>query len=201
MFEFQFQFFVYLENTIDWPNCLVWKLSGNFQPLHNTALHWWRKISGKRRFQCVMGDGREWNLIELPLIKTDPVFAVTSNSPQSKINPKEYNWFYSILSKLTQISSKILIYNTFVKYWILNTFNVLVHRFIIREIGGSSMTFFRALFCNLPAELTVTDLEIPEIKWDIFQKATKRSTMWDLCTIDWPKEDAANFESQNFEGP
>ena len=25
--------------------------------------------------------------------------------------------------------------------------------------------------------------------------------MWDLCTIDWPKEDAANFESQNFEGP
>ena len=26
-------------------------------------------------------------------------------------------------------------------------------------------------------------------------------TMWDLCTIDWPKEDAANFESQNFEGP
>ena len=22
--------------------------------------------------------------------------------------------------------------------------------------------------------------------------------MWDLCTIDWPKEDAANFESQNF---
>ena len=52
-----------------------------------------------RRFQCVMGDGREWNLIELPLIKTDPVFAVTSKSPQSKINPKEYNWFYSILSK------------------------------------------------------------------------------------------------------
>ena len=28
-----------------------------------------------------------------------------------------------------------------------------------------------------------------------------RHTMWDLCTIDWPKEDAANFESQNFEGP
>ena len=26
-------------------------------------------------------------------------------------------------------------------------------------------------------------------------------TMWDVCTIDWPKEDAANFESQNFEGP
>ena len=26
-------------------------------------------------------------------------------------------------------------------------------------------------------------------------------TMWDLCTIDWPKEDTANFESQNFEGP
>ena len=26
-------------------------------------------------------------------------------------------------------------------------------------------------------------------------------TMWDVCTIDWPKEDASNFESQNFEGP
>ena len=53
----------------------------------------------------------------------------------------------------------------------------MVHSFIIREIGG--MTFFRALFCNLPAELTATDLEIPEIKWDIFQKVTKRSPMFD----------------------
>ena len=39
-------------------------------------------------------------------------------------------------------------------------------------------------------------LKIWEWEW-IFGRAT----MWDVCTIDWPKDDAANFESQNFEGP
>ena len=34
----------------------------------------------------------------------------------------------------------------------------------------------------------------------LYKKLIRR-TMWDLCTIDWQKEDAANFESQNFEGP
>ena len=33
------------------------------------------------------------------------------------------------------------------------------------------------------------------------QEIFNKNTMWDLCTIDRPKEDAANFESQNFEGP
>ena len=30
----------------------------------------------------------------------------------------------------------------------------------------------------------------------IFWKFIKSGTMWDVCTIDWPKEDAANFEKE-----
>jgi hypothetical protein len=72
---------------------LIWKLYEIFKILQIqkriVSAETFRENTVKRKFQCVMGDGREWNLIELPLIKTDPVFAVTSKSPQSKINPKE----------------------------------------------------------------------------------------------------------------
>ena len=53
-------------------------------------------------------------------------------------------------------------------------------------------------FLVVHENLLLLKFEIPAPQ---FFSVVNRHTMWDLCTIDWLKEDAANFESQNFEGP
>ena len=47
----------------------------------------------------------------------------------------------------------------------------------------------------------INAVNVDKHKKNTESKKPHKPTMWDLCTIDWPKEDAANFESQNFEGP